>query len=50
MNPRFVRITIGLLGLALVTLSWVLMQPVLWSRPALSSMYGLYTFGLTSLG
>jgi len=50
MNPRFVRITIGLLGLALVILSWVLTQPVLWSQPALSGMYGLYSFALTSLG
>jgi hypothetical protein len=50
MNHPFVRNTIGLLGLAFVILSWVLTQPVLWSQPALSGMYGLYGFALTSLG
>ena len=50
MNHRFVRTPLGLLGLALITLSWVLSTHLLWSAPALSSMYGQYAFGLTSLG
>lgn len=50
MKHRFIRIAIGLIGLALVAMSWVLSTPLLWGLPVLAPMYGLFRFTLTSLG
>ena len=41
---------VGIVGLALVILSWVLTTSLLWSEPALASMYGQFFFGLTTQG